>query len=123
MVLFGKMEEKFTSEFLVLLEERLGREVVRPLYSYFGDDLFLILSLFEGMQRVNFPSLKVLRQMQLKASCFVLYKEFCERGCTWVEILDKSARTLQIKPDRVERYLAEYNLDAGSFQQKSIMKV
>jgi hypothetical protein len=125
LILFGKIEDKFVAEFLSLLESYFGESngvVVKQLYAAFGDDLFLILSLFAGLSKVNFPSLRVLSRLQKRSSCYVLYREFHELGYTWVQVLDKVGGSLGLSADRVAKHLSEYGVTAESFRQKRIRR-
>jgi hypothetical protein len=64
MFLFRLGDNSVEQEFFELLSDKVDSSKLKSLVGYFGSDIYLILSIFEG-QYVHFPSYKVLRNIEL----------------------------------------------------------
>lgn len=74
MILFNRVSKKLEPVFLEALDKRVGGNIIKPLFSHFGEDLYLLLSILEGTYK-HFPSLKVLRSLLLQCQIYTLYIE------------------------------------------------
>lgn len=69
MILLEPIPPDSEQVFIESLDRRLGSDVIKPLFAYFGRDIYLILSILNGTYK-HFPSLKSLRSLALSSRIY-----------------------------------------------------
>lgn len=100
MLLFGRVPDHLEKVFIDTLDKRVGGEVIKPLFSHFGSDLYLILSVLNGTYK-HFPSLKVLKSLLLQCDIYFRVNKKKEEGIELERAVEEIAYDLGISSRKV----------------------
>lgn len=113
MVLFKVPSEKIESLFLEALDKKVGGGVIKPLFSYFGEDLYLILSILNGTYK-HFPSLKVLKSLLIQCELYDQVQKKMVKNLSKEDALIESAFEIGLSVKKAqqlyERFSQQLNL-------------
>lgn len=101
-ILFEKPPDYLKEIFLTILSNKVGGDVVLPLYSHFGDSLFLVLSLLEGSY-CRFPSLKALQSIKGASMVYYLVNKSFSSGADEEEAFSVASSYVGLPASKIKQ--------------------
>jgi RNAse (barnase) inhibitor barstar len=100
---FPKEEDKEMFFNIISKRFKIDIELLNVLYSYFGDNIWLIFSLFEG-QKINFPYMSEFKDITTMLDIYKEIKKMLEYGMDFTKAIDILAEKYSMTSNKIFVY-------------------
>jgi len=97
---FPKDEDREVFFNVISKRFKIDIELLNVLYSYYGDGMWLIFSLFEGM-KLNFPYMSEFKDITLMLDIYKEVKKMLDYGMEFKIIMDILAEKYQLTSNKI----------------------